>query len=136
MCMNRNRQESNYEVLNPYSPHGQVEGNEGNQVSATVPQPSAGSSAQPSPAQPSAGCSAQLSAERGIESSFVKTNKQLGIQKLTKLFQILTWEGLLFKTSNVKLVRKKNLDMAAQGLKFMFLGKVSVIGYLFNKLSL
>ncbi|XP_040531733.1 integral membrane protein GPR155 isoform X3 [Gallus gallus] len=65
MCMNRNRQESNYEVLNPYSPHGQVEGNEGNQVSATVPQPSAGSSAQPSPAQPSAGCSAQLSAERG-----------------------------------------------------------------------
>ncbi|NXJ11521.1 GP155 protein, partial [Odontophorus gujanensis] len=35
MCMNRNRQESNYEVLNPYSPHGQVEGNEGNQVSAT-----------------------------------------------------------------------------------------------------
>ncbi|POI34916.1 hypothetical protein CIB84_001332, partial [Bambusicola thoracicus] len=85
MCMNRNRQESNYEVLNPYSPHGQVEGNEGNRVSATVPQPSAGSSArssagssaQPSPAQPSAGCSAQLSAERGIESSFVKTNKQL-----------------------------------------------------------
>ncbi|XP_052532198.1 integral membrane protein GPR155 [Tympanuchus pallidicinctus] len=65
MCMNRNRQESNYEVLNPYSPHGQVEGNEGNQVSATVPQPSAGSSAQLSPAQPSAGCSAQLSAERG-----------------------------------------------------------------------
>lgn len=82
MCMNRNRQESNYEVLNPYSPHGQVEGNEGNQVSATVPQPSAGSPAQPSagssaqlsPAQPSAGCSAQLSAERGIESSFVRTN--------------------------------------------------------------
>uniref|UniRef100_G1NBU3 Uncharacterized protein n=1 Tax=Meleagris gallopavo TaxID=9103 RepID=G1NBU3_MELGA len=36
MCMNRNRQESNYEVLNPYSPHGQAEGNEGNQVSATV----------------------------------------------------------------------------------------------------
>ncbi|XP_015723905.1 integral membrane protein GPR155 isoform X2 [Coturnix japonica] len=64
MCMNRNRQESNYEVLNPYSPHGQVEGNEGNRVAATVPQPSAGSSAPPSPAQPSTGCSAQLSAVR------------------------------------------------------------------------
>ncbi|NWW52196.1 GP155 protein, partial [Pedionomus torquatus] len=45
MCMNRNRQESSYEVLNPYSPRSQVEeveveGREGNQVSATVPQPS------------------------------------------------------------------------------------------------
>uniref|UniRef100_A0A8B9E569 G protein-coupled receptor 155 n=1 Tax=Anser cygnoides TaxID=8845 RepID=A0A8B9E569_ANSCY len=53
MCMNRNRQESNYEVLNPYSPRSQaeeveVEGNAGNRVSATVPQPSTGSSAQPS----------------------------------------------------------------------------------------
>nr|XP_013816104.1 PREDICTED: integral membrane protein GPR155 isoform X2 [Apteryx mantelli mantelli] len=57
MCMNRNRQESNYEILNPYSPRSQaeeaeVEGSEGNQVSAAVPQPSAGSSAH-------------LSAERG-----------------------------------------------------------------------
>ncbi|KFP17590.1 Integral membrane protein GPR155, partial [Egretta garzetta] len=47
MCMNRNRQESSYEVLNPYSPHSPVEevevgGSEGNRVSATVPQPSAG----------------------------------------------------------------------------------------------
>ncbi|NXF42814.1 GP155 protein, partial [Oceanites oceanicus] len=47
MCMNRNRQESIYEVLNPYSPRSQVEeveveGSEGNRVSATVPQPSAG----------------------------------------------------------------------------------------------
>lgn len=72
MCMNRNRQESNYEVLNPYSPRSQVEeveveGSEGNQVSATVPQPSPGSSAQPSP-----GSSAQPSAERGRESRFVK----------------------------------------------------------------
>uniref|UniRef100_A0A8B9BBR6 G protein-coupled receptor 155 n=1 Tax=Anser brachyrhynchus TaxID=132585 RepID=A0A8B9BBR6_9AVES len=53
MCMNRNRQESNYEVLNPYSPRSQaeeveVERNAGNRVSATVPQPSTGSSAQPS----------------------------------------------------------------------------------------
>ncbi|NXP09418.1 GP155 protein, partial [Thinocorus orbignyianus] len=45
MCMNRNRQESNYEVLNPYSPRSQVEeveveGRKGNRVSATVPQPS------------------------------------------------------------------------------------------------
>ncbi|KFZ68687.1 Integral membrane protein GPR155, partial [Podiceps cristatus] len=47
MCMNRNRQESSYEVLNPYSPRSkveevEVEGSEGNQVSATVPQPSPG----------------------------------------------------------------------------------------------
>ncbi|KFQ84303.1 Integral membrane protein GPR155, partial [Phoenicopterus ruber ruber] len=47
MCMNRNRQESSYEVLNPYSPRSQVEevevvGSEGNRVSATVPQPSPG----------------------------------------------------------------------------------------------
>ncbi|KFQ94662.1 Integral membrane protein GPR155, partial [Nipponia nippon] len=47
MCMNRNRQESSYEVLNPYSPRSQVEeveveGSEGNRVSAAVPQPSAG----------------------------------------------------------------------------------------------
>ncbi|KFR10252.1 Integral membrane protein GPR155, partial [Opisthocomus hoazin] len=45
MCMNRNRQESSYEVLNPYSPRTQVgevevEGSEGNRVSATVLQPS------------------------------------------------------------------------------------------------
>ncbi|XP_069717190.1 lysosomal cholesterol signaling protein isoform X1 [Phaenicophaeus curvirostris] len=66
MCMNRNRQESRYEVLNPYSPRSQVEvvegeGSEGNRVSATTPQPSAEPSAQPpqrSVAQPSAerGC--------------------------------------------------------------------------------
>lgn len=72
MCMNRNRQESSYEVLNPYSPRSQVEeveveGSEGTRVSATVPQPSAGSSAQPS-----RGSSAQPSAERGWESKFVK----------------------------------------------------------------
>ncbi|NXD63045.1 GP155 protein, partial [Eolophus roseicapillus] len=47
MCMNRNRQESSYEVLNPYSPRSQAEevevgGSEGNRVSATVPQPSPG----------------------------------------------------------------------------------------------
>lgn len=71
MCMNRNRQESNYEVLNPYSPRSQaeeveVEGNAGNQVSATVPQPSAGSSAQPSVAS-----SAQPSPERGTETRSV-----------------------------------------------------------------
>ncbi|XP_074729286.1 lysosomal cholesterol signaling protein isoform X2 [Strix uralensis] len=53
MCMNRSRQESSYEVLNPYSPRSQVEdveveGSEGNRVSAAVPQPSPGSSAQPS----------------------------------------------------------------------------------------
>ncbi|NXN50669.1 GP155 protein, partial [Rynchops niger] len=47
MCMNRNRQESSYEVLNPYSPRSQVEeveveGREGSRVSATVPQPSPG----------------------------------------------------------------------------------------------
>uniref|UniRef100_A0A8B9BC57 G protein-coupled receptor 155 n=1 Tax=Anser brachyrhynchus TaxID=132585 RepID=A0A8B9BC57_9AVES len=64
MCMNRNRQESNYEVLNPYSPRSQaeeveVERNAGNRVSATVPQPSTGSSAQPSVAS-----SAQPSPER------------------------------------------------------------------------
>ncbi|XP_010712064.1 integral membrane protein GPR155-like [Meleagris gallopavo] len=80
MCMNRNRQESNYEVLNPYSPHGQAEGNEGNQVSATVPQPSARSSAQPSPAQSSAGCSAQLSAERGC-CSCQTTNGEISCAK-------------------------------------------------------
>ncbi|KAM6421527.1 lysosomal cholesterol signaling protein isoform 3-T3 [Rhynochetos jubatus] len=65
MCMNRNRQESSYEVLNPYSPRSQVEeveveGSEGKQVSAAVPQPSAGSSPQPSQ-----GSSAQPSTERG-----------------------------------------------------------------------
>ncbi|NXX82274.1 GP155 protein, partial [Urocolius indicus] len=47
MCMNRNRQESTYEVLNPYSPQSQgenveVEKSEENQVSENVPQPSAG----------------------------------------------------------------------------------------------
>lgn len=73
MCMNRNRQASSYEVLNPYSPRSQVEevevveGSEGNRVSVTVPQPSPGSSAQPSPES-----SAQPSAERGRESRFVK----------------------------------------------------------------
>ncbi|NXG63210.1 GP155 protein, partial [Hemiprocne comata] len=65
MCMNRNRQESSYEVLNPYSPRSQmeeveVERKERNRVLTTVPQPSAGSSAQPS-----AGSPAHLSAERG-----------------------------------------------------------------------
>ncbi|KAM6129858.1 lysosomal cholesterol signaling protein isoform 2-T3 [Pterocles gutturalis] len=65
MCMNRNREESTYEVLNPYSPRSQVEeveveGSEGNRVSATMPQPSPGSFAQPSP-----GSSTQPSAERG-----------------------------------------------------------------------
>lgn len=64
MCMNRNRQESSYEVLNPYSPRSQVEEvevqeSEGNLVSATAPQPSSGSSGQPS-------------AERGRESRFVE----------------------------------------------------------------
>lgn len=72
MCMNRNRQESSYEILNPYSPRSQVEeveveGSEGNRVSATVPQPSA----EPS-AQPSRGSSAQPSTERGRESRFAK----------------------------------------------------------------
>ncbi|XP_065696503.1 lysosomal cholesterol signaling protein isoform X2 [Patagioenas fasciata] len=65
MCMNRNRQESSYEVLNPYSPRSQVEGvevevREGNRVSATGPQLSSGSSAQHSP-----GSSPQPSTERG-----------------------------------------------------------------------
>lgn len=72
MCMNRNRQESSYEVLNPYSPRSQVEevevqGSEGNLVSATVPQPSSGSSAQRSP-----GSSGQPSTEKGRESRFVE----------------------------------------------------------------
>ena len=72
MCMNRNRQESSYEVLNPYSPciqveQAEVEGSEGSQVSATVLQPSAISSTPPSQ-----GSSAQPSAERGRESRFVK----------------------------------------------------------------
>ncbi|NXE23036.1 GP155 protein, partial [Ardeotis kori] len=71
MCMNRNRQESSYEILNPYSPRSQVEEVEGNQVSATVPEPSAGSSAQPS-----AGSSAQPSAERG-RCSCQMTNDEL-----------------------------------------------------------
>lgn len=65
MCMNRNRQESSYEVLNPYSPRSQAEGvevevREGNRVSATGSQLSAGSSAQHSP-----GSSPQPSTERG-----------------------------------------------------------------------
>ncbi|XP_009994464.1 PREDICTED: integral membrane protein GPR155 [Chaetura pelagica] len=65
MCMNRNRQESSYEVLNPYSPRSQmeeveVERKERNRVSTTVLQPSAGSSAQPSPESP-----AQPSVEKG-----------------------------------------------------------------------
>ncbi|KFP80352.1 Integral membrane protein GPR155, partial [Acanthisitta chloris] len=47
MCMNRNRQESSYEVLNPYSPRSpaaevKVGGREQNHISATVPQPSPG----------------------------------------------------------------------------------------------
>ncbi|NXI37830.1 GP155 protein, partial [Galbula dea] len=51
MCVNRNRQESSYEVLNPYSPRSQgeeveVDQTEGNRVSATVLQSSPGSSAQ------------------------------------------------------------------------------------------
>ncbi|NXG87136.1 GP155 protein, partial [Stercorarius parasiticus] len=54
MCMNRNRQESSYEVLNPYSPRSQVEeaeveGREGSRVSATAAEPSPGSPAQHSP---------------------------------------------------------------------------------------
>ncbi|KAM6070796.1 lysosomal cholesterol signaling protein isoform 1-T3 [Chlamydotis macqueenii] len=71
MCMNRNRQESSYEILNPYSPRSQVEEVEGNQVSATVPEPSAGSSAQPS-----RGSSAQPSAEKGC-CSCQMTNDEL-----------------------------------------------------------
>ncbi|NWR93002.1 GP155 protein, partial [Furnarius figulus] len=72
MCMNRNRQESSYEVLNPYSPRSQVEevevgGSEQKHNSSTVPQPSPGPSEQPSPessAQSSPGASAETSAER------------------------------------------------------------------------
>uniref|UniRef100_A0A8V5GLC0 Uncharacterized protein n=1 Tax=Melopsittacus undulatus TaxID=13146 RepID=A0A8V5GLC0_MELUD len=91
MCMNRNRQESSYEVLNPYSPRSQVEevevgGNEGNRASATVPQPSPSSSAQASPgssAQPSPGSSAQPSAARGC-CSCQTTNGELSCAKENK----------------------------------------------------
>ncbi|XP_074767569.1 lysosomal cholesterol signaling protein isoform X2 [Athene noctua] len=99
MCMNRSRQESSYEVLNPYSPRSQVEdveveGGEGNRVLATVPQPSPGSSAQPSPgssaqpspgssAQPSPGSSAQPSAERGC-CSCQTTNGELSCARESK----------------------------------------------------
>ncbi|KAM6078461.1 lysosomal cholesterol signaling protein isoform 4-T5 [Theristicus caerulescens] len=83
MCMNRNRQESNYEVLNPYSPRSQVEeveveGSEVSRVSAAVPQASAGSSAQPSP-----GSSAQPSAERGC-CSCQTTNGELSCARESK----------------------------------------------------
>ncbi|XP_064018558.1 lysosomal cholesterol signaling protein [Pogoniulus pusillus] len=74
MCMNRTRQESSYEVLNPYSPRSQVEGvaerTERNQISATVPQSSAGSSAQPSLES-----SAQPSPERGCCSCQTKNSE-------------------------------------------------------------
>ncbi|KQL60014.1 integral membrane protein GPR155 [Amazona aestiva] len=91
MCMNRNRQESSYEVLNPYSPRSQAEevevgGSEGNRVSATVPQPSPGSSAQASPgssAQPSPGSSAQPSAAKGC-CSCQTTNGELSCAKESK----------------------------------------------------
>ncbi|KAM6348294.1 lysosomal cholesterol signaling protein isoform 2-T3 [Alca torda] len=81
MCMNRNRQESSYEVLNPYSPRSQVEeveveGREGSRVSATVPSP--GSSAQPSP-----GSSAQPPAERGC-CSCQTTNGELSCTRESK----------------------------------------------------
>ncbi|KAM6398584.1 lysosomal cholesterol signaling protein isoform 3-T3 [Pluvialis apricaria] len=83
MCMNRNRQASSYEVLNPYSPRSQVEeveveGSEGNQVSVTVPRPSPGSSAQPSPES-----SAQPSAERGC-CSCQTTNGELSCARESK----------------------------------------------------
>lgn len=81
MCMNRSREESSYEVLNPYSPRSQVEevevgGSEGNQVSATVPQSSAASSAQSSPESP-----AQLPAERGRQNGLIKKLNGLGYNK-------------------------------------------------------
>ncbi|NXO02684.1 GP155 protein, partial [Rhinopomastus cyanomelas] len=44
MCMNRNRQESNYEVLNPYSPRSQVE-----EVTVERSEENRPSAAQPSP---------------------------------------------------------------------------------------
>ncbi|KAM7096150.1 lysosomal cholesterol signaling protein isoform 1-T3 [Ciconia maguari] len=84
MCMNRNRQESSYEVLNPYSLRSQVdevevEESAGNRVSATVPQPSAGSSAQPSQES-----SAQPSAERGC-CSCQTTNGELSCARESKV---------------------------------------------------
>ncbi|XP_063198220.1 lysosomal cholesterol signaling protein isoform X2 [Chroicocephalus ridibundus] len=84
MCMNRNRQESSYEVLNPYSPRSQVEeveveGREGSRVAATVPQSSPGSSAQPSPGS----SEAQPSAERGC-CSCQTTNGELSCTRESK----------------------------------------------------
>ncbi|NXA32908.1 GP155 protein, partial [Eudromia elegans] len=63
MCMNRSRQESSYEVLNPYSPRSpgeeaEAEGSEGPGTSPTMPQPPAGPSAKP-PASPAARCCCQ-----------------------------------------------------------------------------
>ncbi|OXB78000.1 UNVERIFIED_CONTAM: hypothetical protein H355_009571 [Colinus virginianus] len=132
MCMNRNRQESNYEVLNPYSPHGQVEGNEGNQVSATVPQPSAGSSAQPSPAQSSAGSSAQLSAERGIECSFVKTNKpDQCVNQCSTQTCVLAQEEQLLQTGDKQLARHVLLCLLL--VVGLFANLSSCLWWLFNQ---
>ncbi|NXU58211.1 GP155 protein, partial [Turnix velox] len=72
MCMNRNRQESSYEVLNPYSPRSpaeEVEG-EGREVAATETQPSPGSSSH-------------LSAEKGC-CSCQTTNGELSCAKVSK----------------------------------------------------
>uniref|UniRef100_A0A8C9L3C5 G protein-coupled receptor 155 n=1 Tax=Pavo cristatus TaxID=9049 RepID=A0A8C9L3C5_PAVCR len=120
MCMNRNRQESNYEVLNPYSPHGQVEGNEGNQVSATVPQPSAGSSAQPSPAPPSAGCSAQF-----------HTNADQCVNQCSAQTCVLAQEEQLLQTGDKQLARHVLLCLLL--VVGLFANLSSCLWWLFNQ---
>ncbi|NXL42724.1 GP155 protein, partial [Podilymbus podiceps] len=136
MCMNRNRQESSYEVLNPYSPRSkveevEVEGSEGNRVSATVPQPSPCCSCQTTNGELS--CARESKAvSNAVESKVpsIETADQC-VSRCSAQTCVLAQEEQLLQTADKQLARHVLLCLLL--IVGLFANLSSCLWWLFNQ---